>query len=193
MSEQAPSNNDNLLWAILVITVVAGLGNALMINSLSGRLDGVDGSASGAYAMNAVEGLPEIRPVSGTVNVASPKPSGGHAPAPAPHAKAKTKAKAKAKASAGEGKPSRDELNGEIDAFVGANGIAAAKTAGIKKSVNSCYDALQQINTQAKNGKLDKAQRQKRMLVELKKRDDALAELIGADLAKKLKQDVLSK
>jgi len=193
MAEADAGKNDNLLWAILAITVVAGLGNALMINSMSQRIDALGNSA-------VVEDgeLPNIRPVSGTVEIAATH-NGPKAPVN-PHAKAKTKAKAKSKAGGGGGggagagtDAARKELNLKIDGFVSANGIEPTKKVEIKKHVNACYDALNRINSAAKSGKIDKAQRQKRMLGELKKRDAAVVALIGEEMGKKLKREVLAK
>ena len=62
----------------------------------------------------------------------------------------------------------------------------------MKQHVHGCYEALDRIQSASKAGKIDKSQRQKRMLNELKKRDDRLKTLLGPDLARQLKTEVLT-
>jgi len=186
MADSSASADKNLLWAILILVVVSGLVNAFMTSSVSRRVAAIEGNADSHSA-----DLPDIRPIVGTIQRSKVK--SGHRPAaPTPTASEKTPAKAKAKAK-GSGGGKHGSVDAKLKAFADSNGLPASQTAEMTRHIHACYEALDRINGSAKAGKIDKTQRQKRMLSELKKRDDRLQTLLGEELASQLKKEVLTK
>ena len=190
MSQTETPSNTPLLYALLAITVLSGLGNAAMTSSVSKRVEAVERAAPSAAA------VPHIRPITGHLktHARTPQPPDKLQTESAPKAKAKAKTKAKAKKAPSEGGGTKHAaMDAKIAEFAAKKGLTPAKTTQVIGQVRACYEALDRINNAAKSGKIDKTQRQKRMLSELKKRDDQLERLLGAPLAGQLKTDILTK